>query len=584
MPNPSIWRLGSSQLKPDPSMSQCDGEPKRQSAGAAPSEMTKITASSALENYARLWALYVWVPALDALLMDGQGAVDQRPLGRGDIFLLPLALLAAIFPSPGLLALAQLVKLCLFCARLPFVWDHEWWTTVTEGCLVACVALKFDANEVFLVAARVQTILLYASAAFWKVNTSFLSKTTSCGSVILVQQLAQYAPKEVAEAVAPGLAIVAPWIALAVEALIPTLMITSPELGVSVALLFHGLVLLTPAPNYAGGFSVACAHRLLLCMAPGRAAKVSLLSPAPVLAAAVMMAIVPSATCAAYAAIAVAHIIALSTPNDAKEEDTPAAGEVGYPLLDYRSRRFVKASGSIVVVYGIALPILGLLHMGSCSMYANLKHWGGSNHLLVPTGLLFDWFKHAPPDTVFGNAFGGGLVRVDSVRGTFLEGLNAWARLEPEPVAANLLRTAGHGGVQGALYYAPGRMASLDAAGHDVAETILPVAMPAYELRRALHAARKRGHSSEEVMVVRLPSELRSPGGWLAYQGRVVRLRSDGNCVVAETGPIRPSGGGECNEAEMQLTRPPPWWLALLLLPYPSPLLPGDHNEIHCSA
>ena len=138
----------------------------------------------------------------------------------------------------------------------------------------------------------------------------------------------------------------------------------------------------------------------------------SLLSPTPALAAAIIMLIVPCATCATFIAIAVAHIIAL-TPNDAKEYNTTATREVGYPLFDNQSWQFGESIGQ----------------SGRHVWNSNTHHWptahdcalctqtsstgGGSNHLFVPTGLLFDWFEHAPLDTNMGNVFGGGLVRVD---------------------------------------------------------------------------------------------------------------------------------------------------------------------------
>ena len=41
--------------------------------------------------------------------------------------------------------------------------------------------------------------------------------------------------------------------------------------------------------------------------------------------------------------------------------------------------------------------MLGLQQMSGLTMYANLKHWGGSNHLLLPTNLLAetDWLPEA---------------------------------------------------------------------------------------------------------------------------------------------------------------------------------------------
>ena len=58
----------------------------------------------------------------------------------------------------------------------------------------------------------------------------------------------------------------APVLGLVVESLIPLLLLFIPTLGVALAFAFHALVLLTPAPNYAGGFSVSCACRLLLAL------------------------------------------------------------------------------------------------------------------------------------------------------------------------------------------------------------------------------------------------------------------------------------------------------------------------------
>ena len=229
------------------------------------------------------------------------------------------------------------------------------------------------------------------------------------------------------------------------------------------------------------------------------------------------------------------------------------------------------------LIYGFALPVLGLMHMGSSSMYANLKHWGGSNHLLVPTGLLQDWLADA--DGALGDLFGGGLVRVDAARGLPLETLNAWAELEPAPQAAELLRKAGHSGRQLAAYYAPGRMASLDAAGHAVGASALPAAMPAFELRRALAAA-NASRVPAEVRVVRLPPELRSPAEWFAHKGPELLLTSTRACTVTTLMASR-----ECDAAQARLVAPPPRrFPAWLLLPYPAPLFADDGEEIHCSA
>ena len=193
----------------------------------------------ALSNYAFIWALYVWVPALDVYISGSQGAVDQRPLGNGDYYLLlPLSLLCALRPTSRLLTLAHVVKLVLFALRMPFVWDHECWAALNEAALVATYLTR-GSFESFFAAARSQIIVLYSSAAFWKLNTSFLSPQTSCATVILIQQLSAYAPSNLAALAAPAIAAAAPTTAFLVEALIPMLLAFAPRYGVALALLFH---------------------------------------------------------------------------------------------------------------------------------------------------------------------------------------------------------------------------------------------------------------------------------------------------------------------------------------------------------
>ena len=101
------------------------------SAGASERQPSSLSSTGsaglgALAAYAQTWAVYVCVPAVDAALLGAQGAVDSRPLGYGDMVLLPAAVLAGLRPTPRNLVAAHLCKLLLFAARLPFVWDHEW--------------------------------------------------------------------------------------------------------------------------------------------------------------------------------------------------------------------------------------------------------------------------------------------------------------------------------------------------------------------------------------------------------------------------------------------------------------------------
>ncbi|CAE7264546.1 unnamed protein product [Symbiodinium natans] len=360
-----------------------------------------------------------------------------------------------------------MVKLATFVHRMPLVWDHECWAAATEVSFVVAAAGGADSlAQRFWPAARAQLLLLYAAAAFWKLNTSFLDYRTSCGTVILTQVFAAYAPPAAAD-LAPMVARLAPFAAFGGEAVLPLALGLVPRVGVFLALLFHLLVVLAPAPNFAGGFSVTCASRLLLCL-PWEAAACGRVSALAVLGAALAASLIRSAAFAIFVMMFLmtgSAILAADKGSSAGSKST-----LTWPCA------------LATFVYAIGFPVLGLQHMASCSMYANLKHYGGSNHLLVPTGLLQDAF----PAT-----FGSELLRVDEAAG-LLAAQNVWTEIEPE-LATNFLRAANHSGRQFVPYYA--RMGSLDAAGVALEEknAALPVVMPAFELRRALAQLRRLG-------------------------------------------------------------------------------------------
>ena len=58
-------------------------------------------------------------------------------------------------------------------------------------------------------------------------------------------------------------------------------------------------------------------------------------------------------------------------------------------------------------------PVLGLTDLGLAGPFSSLRGHGGSNHLLVPTGLLQ---ARATSRGAVGGAFGGGVVRVSACR------------------------------------------------------------------------------------------------------------------------------------------------------------------------
>lgn len=80
------------------------------------------------------------------------------------------------------------------------------------------------------------------------------------------------------------------------------------------------------------------------------------------------------------------------------------------------------------------------------------KTSGGSNHALLPTGYFQRVFLDAPPHTLFGEVFGGGVIRVESTNSSHLTG-PIGVQFPGElfahtPTTVSMLRASGHIGRQ----------------------------------------------------------------------------------------------------------------------------------------
>ena len=158
-------------------------------------------------------------------------------------------------------------------------------------------------------------------------------------------------------------------------------------------------------------------------------------------------------------------------------------------------------------LYAFALPMLGA-DMGTPNMFSNLRMHGGSNHLLLPTGLLHrllhdeagtpTWWP-SPPSLDLRTAFSGGIVRVER---TDLQSLSA---MYPGDVsgafsARALRRIAAADRPPWLFVPMAGRTAGIDPGppfspqpsplGQDV-----PYTLRALELRRILADARAAGEA-----------------------------------------------------------------------------------------
>ena len=233
---------------------------------------------------------------------------------------------------------------------------------------------------------------------------------------------------------------------------------------------------------------------------------------------------------------------------------------------------------------------------------ANLKHWGGSNHLLVPTGVVYDM---------------GQVLRVEETDSAVLKALmggRGCDATEMLPTRARKMMSAVGASARYFGYYgsrmfwqreadipgsdySPGMGWSTPAitlatggenGNNQTGSSPTPVAVPTYELRRLLVFAREKGEPFS-VTYTRLPDWAKhsSPAAWRDYVGSKVTIDEE---PAAGTLRCTAEGGAECSEEELSFASAPapPYWLRKILVTYPVPLFPESDadpgSEVHCSA
>lgn len=234
-----------------------------------PPESTK-SSFPLLSEYALGWCLHQLAPFLDQTF-GVAGAMDHRMIDKAYdwCFRLPLTLvcLATLTRESSLrwLTVAHIVNVAAWFDRMPAVWDYMCWCALLECTFVASALLSSSLAEAagrFLPAVRAQLIVLYMSAAFWKLTTSWFDPYYSCATVLMSELLAGLEP------LLPGLSHIsramllgAPALVAGIEFAVPALLLFRPRWGVLLALVFHQTINLMPT-TYAGGFSIAMCVRL----------------------------------------------------------------------------------------------------------------------------------------------------------------------------------------------------------------------------------------------------------------------------------------------------------------------------------
>ena len=398
---------------------------------------------------------------------------------------------------------------------------------------------------------------LLLCGGLWKFNTSFFDPIATCAPVFLMQLVAAYLPGELVPpgALTDVLTWTAPHVAATVEVLIPLLLSQASrpllrQLGLALGLTFHFLIALTPPPNNAGGFSVGATVRYFFFMPAATSAACHLLTPSlylPTMAtttttlrswlgsgssAIALRGLAASLydlkSLALIGAVVAAVITAASQGSVTLQGSLPVFMVVGIVYV----RAFVLTIGSrwsratktpasfprapskshsrghlgianalflaLAFAYAYALPILGLQDIAACGMFANMHFvtaaYTGSNHWLVPTGLLQARYEHA---SARDNPFAGGVVQIVHTTSSSMRDLfPAESTSMLSPRAREYLSHAGHAArefgpsttrVVGTL---PGMKPHPDPARPQ-----LEYLLPAVELRRLLAEARANNES-----------------------------------------------------------------------------------------
>eukprot|EP00327_Prymnesium_parvum_P001967 CAMPEP_0182827136 /NCGR_PEP_ID=MMETSP0006_2-20121128/16758_1 /TAXON_ID=97485 /ORGANISM="Prymnesium parvum, Strain Texoma1" /LENGTH=577 /DNA_ID=CAMNT_0024954371 /DNA_START=11 /DNA_END=1744 /DNA_ORIENTATION=- len=570
-----------------------------------------------LALYGRGWALHQLVPFVDKLL-GLSGAMDSRMLGYNDFWLrLPIMLLALIFPTTKVLLIAHAINVASWAYWMPAVWDYMCWCAILELAFIA--AALFGGGDTVVAnraisCLRPMLLILYVSAAFWKLTTGWFDSYVSCATVLMAELVSSplFPPGAAMDDFLATMLLAAPALVAALEFAVPLGLWLSPHWGILLALVFHQTINLMPM-TYAGGFSIAMCCRLIIYLPPSRieAARKTSFSVALVCAAIVGMNLTLMWTVHGFIDTPGALFVLLTglyglailnNPEPSKASTTAASAGVTLRGL----------TCGMAFFYAFLNPVLGIQSMGSSTMYGNVMQYGVGNHWILPTFLLQRHYAARSPaelasldanaslaewlDANMVDAFGGGIVRVESTTSKLMRQLApAEATAQLPARAQRLLKEVGAGGHYFEMYaarnYFDRPLFNLTTSALHVENKqsspppgtpTLKYVQPVYEMRRVLALARER-QEEFELTYTKIPTSLQTIREWRRFEGTQVTYRETAGgsfkCIVREQGSEKP-----CASDEIALLPPPPAWLQHILLPYPIPLVATDDvDNLYCS-
>eukprot|EP00747_Dinoflagellata_sp_TGD_P218069 gnl/TRDRNA2_/TRDRNA2_90365_c0_seq1.p1 gnl/TRDRNA2_/TRDRNA2_90365_c0~~gnl/TRDRNA2_/TRDRNA2_90365_c0_seq1.p1 ORF type:complete len:553 (-),score=53.67 gnl/TRDRNA2_/TRDRNA2_90365_c0_seq1:13-1671(-) len=499
-------------------------------------------------------------------------------------------------PSPLMWSILLCIRNVARVMKMPYIWDSDYWAlSLDVAFLMSQVAVYKHAprdHSVLRAAPAVQALLamFYFAAGFWKVNSSFLSPRTSCGSIFAVSLLVQVWSESWGQIPVPAarLAVVTgPWLTVIGESVTGLILAipgrSSKLLGLSSMILLHLGISFTASPNGIANFSYTAATRYYFLVPYGASQAVDELLSVPKSAAglagraafAICLALAwhcgqvagpQHAGAVFFAAMACIYVRAMQV-------------EMAEPSLPqpYRLGPLFKMYLALVSFFVFGAQVLGLSDLSApASPFSSLRVHGGSNHLILPTGLLQNW---AGDSIESAGSFEGGIVRVEYSDSDWLNSLYpAECTVLIPPKIVTVLRQGGHLGRQ--FHPTPHRV-----LGPAVRATLphwrpgdgpFPqYTVPAMELRRMITELRASGEDNFSLVYVRLPG-IHGDDAWRATaMGPRVEFNISGgieHCL---------SDGKPCNNELVQLPELDyvSWKTRVF---FPHPIVDGSEGELPC--
>lgn len=501
----------------------------------------------------------------------------------------------------GMIALAHVGFMITKALRQPFQYNSDVWCAIVDCAVVSRglahywahgVAKTSDARDRLALACAETGCaclgVLYMAAGLWKFNTSHLFPGTGCSTIFysaLVYEYLGALPR-----VAVQLARVAGWCTALTETAIGVLLLLRPRAGALLGIALHAGIAITPEPNNVVAFGAMMVPRFIFA-APQDVQRVIFCrcrqqGALLVAAMSVLVAIAPACARgpAGFILGGSSLIVARAALSANSDHIETSSG----------SDRIIHLGCIAATTAYTLLPVLGLMDMGNTHMFANLRVVGGSNHLLVPTGLLQRWRPGGPR-----GPFAGGVVLVHNTTNVQLRRLypcELTHRLRDG--ARDLMRSAGHS----AREFIPleARIYGGEVCGRADDTPQVPYITHAFELRRLLAEAQRRGDVDYEVTYARLPDivaevlSTQEDGAWMPdVQLLQFKVDNRGNATCSKLGSTDLDLACP-DDAPSQLGWPPVgspfavWLITKMLVFNPMPVLPPAENghvhaEMHCS-